>query len=156
MATKRKVHHHKTRRRKMSGIGGNIETAVYVAVGAIAGEFLINTINTAVGKGSSTGGSDYIGDAAVLAVGVMVPAMMKGSMGSALGMGMVAAGALNIAQDAGLIAGVPMVAGNYSNKPPYAERHVRWCERTVREIIPHLLLDCPICTFLPTNLDIHN
>ena len=117
MATKRKVHHHKTRRRKMSGIGGNIETAVYVAVGAIAGEFLINTINTAVGKGSSTGGSDYIGDAAVLAVGVMVPAMMKGSMGSALGMGMVAAGALNIAQDAGLIAGVPMVAGNYSNIP---------------------------------------
>lgn len=117
MATKRKVHHHKTRRRKMSGIGGNIETAVYVSVGAIAGEFLINTINTAVGKGSSTGGSDYIGDAAVVAIGVMVPAMMKGTMGSALGMGMVAAGALNIAQDAGLIAGVPMVAGNYSNMP---------------------------------------
>ena len=28
---------------------------------------------------------------------------------------------------------------HYSNKPPYAERHVRWCERTVREIIPY----CP-------------
>ena len=31
--------------------------------------------------------------------------------------------------------------GHYSDKPPYAERHVRWCERTVKEIIPHLLLD---------------
>ena len=31
---------------------------------------------------------------------------------------------------------------HYSNKPPYAGRHVRWCERTVGEIIPHLLLDC--------------
>jgi hypothetical protein len=30
---------------------------------------------------------------------------------------------------------------HYSNKPPYAERHVRWCERTVREIIPYFLLD---------------
>jgi hypothetical protein len=27
------------------------------------------------------------------------------------------------------------------NEPPYAERHVRWCERTVREIIPYFLLD---------------
>jgi hypothetical protein len=31
---------------------------------------------------------------------------------------------------------------HYSDKPPYAERHVRWCERTVGELIPHLLLDC--------------
>jgi len=30
---------------------------------------------------------------------------------------------------------------HYSDKPPYAERHVRWCERTVGELIPHLLLD---------------
>jgi hypothetical protein len=30
---------------------------------------------------------------------------------------------------------------HYSDKPPYAERHVRWCERTVREIIPYFLLD---------------
>jgi hypothetical protein len=28
------------------------------------------------------------------------------------------------------------------NEPPYAERHVRGCERTVREIIPYFLLDC--------------
>ncbi|AEW02261.1 hypothetical protein Niako_6035 [Niastella koreensis GR20-10] len=27
------------------------------------------------------------------------------------------------------------------NEPPYAERHVRWCERTVREVIPYFLLD---------------
>jgi RNA-directed DNA polymerase len=27
------------------------------------------------------------------------------------------------------------------NEPPYTERHVRWCERTVREIIPYFLLD---------------
>src|SRR5690606_17579421 len=30
---------------------------------------------------------------------------------------------------------------HYSDKPPYAERHVRWCERTEREIIPFLLLN---------------
>ena len=34
---------------------------------------------------------------------------------------------------------------HYFNKPPYAERHVRWCERTVREIIPYFLLDCFPC-----------
>ena len=28
-----------------------------------------------------------------------------------------------------------------SNEPPYTERYVRWCERTVSEIITHLLLD---------------
>ncbi|MCF6403677.1 hypothetical protein L3C95_12370, partial [Chitinophaga filiformis] len=27
------------------------------------------------------------------------------------------------------------------NEPPYAERHVRWCERTVGEVIPYFLLD---------------
>jgi len=27
------------------------------------------------------------------------------------------------------------------NEPPYAERHVRWCERSGRELIPRLLLD---------------
>ena len=27
------------------------------------------------------------------------------------------------------------------NEPPYTERYVRWCEGTVREIIPHFLLD---------------
>ena len=26
-------------------------------------------------------------------------------------------------------------------KPPYAERHVRWCERSHGELIPMLLLD---------------
>ena len=26
-------------------------------------------------------------------------------------------------------------------EPPYAERHVRWCERTHGELIPMLLLD---------------
>jgi hypothetical protein len=30
---------------------------------------------------------------------------------------------------------------HYSDKPPYAERHVRWCERTGRELIPTFLLD---------------
>ena len=27
-------------------------------------------------------------------------------------------------------------------EPPYAERHVRWCERSHGELIPMLLLDC--------------
>jgi hypothetical protein len=26
------------------------------------------------------------------------------------------------------------------SEPPYTERYVRWCERTVRELIPHFLL----------------
>ena len=118
MAKRKKAHHTKRRRSKMSGIGGNIETAVYVAAGAIAGEFLINTVNTMFGaKGGTAGGSDYVGDAAAIAIGVMLPAMIKGQLGSSVGMGMVAAGALNIAQDAGLIAGMPMISGNYSNMP---------------------------------------
>jgi len=29
----------------------------------------------------------------------------------------------------------------YLYEPPYAERHVRWRERTVSEIITHFLLD---------------
>lgn len=28
-------------------------------------------------------------------------------------------------------------------EPPYAGRHVRWCERSHGELIPMLLLDCP-------------
>ena len=35
----------------------------------------------------------------------------------------------------------PAHSHHYSDKPPYAERHVRWCERTVREVIPYFLLD---------------
>src|ERR1035437_371888 len=31
-------------------------------------------------------------------------------------------------------------AKSLSLEPPYAERHVQWCERTVRELIPHFLL----------------
>ncbi len=31
--------------------------------------------------------------------------------------------------------------GNYSDKPPYTDPYVRWCEGTVREIIPHFPLD---------------
>ena len=27
-------------------------------------------------------------------------------------------------------------------EPPYTERYVRWCERTMGEIITHFLLDC--------------
>ncbi|HEY4322473.1 MAG TPA: hypothetical protein VGN20_00765, partial [Mucilaginibacter sp.] len=34
------------------------------------------------------------------------------------------------------------------NEPPYAERHVRWCERTVGEIIPYFLLDLYLTTSL--------
>jgi hypothetical protein len=30
---------------------------------------------------------------------------------------------------------------HYSDKPPYAERHVWWCERTDRELIPTFLPD---------------
>ena len=30
---------------------------------------------------------------------------------------------------------------HYFNKPPYAERHVRWCERTGSELIATFLLD---------------
>ena len=118
MARRKKVHHTKRRRSKMSGIGGNIETAVYVAAGAIAGEFLINTINTAFGaKGGTAGGSDYVGDAGAIALGILMPSLIKGQLGASVGMGMVAAGALNIAQDAGLIAGMPVISGNYSNMP---------------------------------------
>ncbi|MCE5331399.1 MAG: hypothetical protein LLF95_04555, partial [Bacteroidales bacterium] len=29
----------------------------------------------------------------------------------------------------------------YIKKPPYTERYVRWCERTVSELIAHFLLD---------------
>ena len=29
----------------------------------------------------------------------------------------------------------------YVIEPPYTERYVRWCERTVSELITHLLLD---------------
>ena len=31
--------------------------------------------------------------------------------------------------------------GNYSNKPPYTDPYVRWCEGTAQEIILRLLLD---------------
>lgn len=41
-------------------------------------------------------------------------------------------------------------------EPPYTERYVRWCERTMGEIITHFLLDsgslsCPICWFAAEN-----
>ena len=33
---------------------------------------------------------------------------------------------------------------SYPDKPPYAERHVRWCGGPVRELIPHFLPDLNI------------
>lgn len=35
---------------------------------------------------------------------------------------------------------------HYSNKPPYAERHVRWCERTGSHLMATFLLDLWIYT----------
>lgn len=41
----------------------------------------------------------------------------------------------------------PNCRNHYSDKPPYAGRHVRWCERTGSQVMAILLLDCAyICT----------
>ena len=122
MAKTKKKTHHKRRRRigATSSVGGQIEMAVYVMAGAVIGEFAINTVNTMFGSSTGaagSGSSDYVGDAAGIALGIAVPMIMKGPIGQGLGMGMVAAGALNLVQDAGLISGVPILAGNYSNMP---------------------------------------
>ena len=117
---KKKSTHRRKGHKKMSGIGDTLEMALFAAGGAIVGEFLINTINTAVGSGVTQ--NDYVGDGVVLAAGLFIPSLLKGSIGQGIGFGMVAAGALNIVEDAGLIAGVmpaPTIAGpgNYVNRP---------------------------------------
>ena len=40
------------------------------------------------------------------------------------------------------------------NEPPYTERYVRWCERSVSEIITHLLLDSQPITYFFVMTDI--
>lgn len=37
--------------------------------------------------------------------------------------------------------GKQLTKPSYSNKPLYTGRYVQWCERSVRELIPHNLLD---------------
>ena len=117
MARKKKARHH-VRRHKMSGIGGSAMKALYIGAGAIAGEALANALTTMVGQQSASNSmSNLIPPGGVVIAGIFLPKLLKGDIGEGIGAGMVAVGTLYAAQNFGVIAGVPMIAGNYSNKP---------------------------------------
>src|ERR1035437_10199146 len=50
--------------------------------------------------------------------------------------------------------GVQKSSHHYFNKPPYAERHVRWCERTGSQLMATFLLD-QFCSYHTIKYDMN-
>jgi len=121
MARRKKSHakRHHTRRRhhRMSGIGGNITSAAYIAGGAVLAQVLmqkfISPMFTSATTSATTKG--IIDGATPIVLGILTPKFIKGDVGAKLGAGMIAVGGLNLVKSTGLIAGIG--AGMYSNKP---------------------------------------
>lgn len=104
------------RRSSMSGIGGNIASAAYIAGGAVLAQVLmqkfISPMFTSATTSATTKG--IIDGAAPIVLGILTPKLIKGDVGAKLGAGMIAVGGLNLVKSTGLIAGMN---GYYSNKP---------------------------------------
>jgi hypothetical protein len=100
----------------MSGIGGNIASAAYIAGGAVLAQVLmqkfISPMFTSATTSATTKG--IIDGAAPIVLGILTPKFIKGDVGAKLGAGMIAVGGLNLVKSTGLIG---KMAGNYSNMP---------------------------------------
>jgi hypothetical protein len=111
----KKRHHTKRRRSGMSGIGGSVASAAYIAGGAVLAQVLVQKFVAPMTAGQSSTTAGLINGAVPIALGYLTPKFIKGDVGAKLGAGMIAVGGLNLVKTTGLIAG--MGANMYANKP---------------------------------------
>jgi hypothetical protein len=110
-----KRHHTKRRHSRMSGIGGGITSAAYIAGGAILAQVIMQKLVDPMFSSSSSTTKGLIDGATPIVLGMLTPKFIKGDVGAKLGAGMIAVGGLNLVKTTGLISGIG--AGYYGNKP---------------------------------------
>ena len=104
------------RRSRMSGMGGNLTSVLYIAGGAVLAQALGKAVGTALSSSSmSAMTKNLINGAVPVVAGIFTPKFIKGDVGAKLGAGMIAVGGLNLVKTTGLISGIG--ANYYSNKP---------------------------------------
>jgi hypothetical protein len=104
-----------SRRRKMSGMGGTVASAAYIAGGAILAQVIVQKFVSPMTTSQTSTTQGLIAGAVPIALGMLTPSLLKGDVGAKLGAGMIAVGGLNLVKTTGLISG--MGANYYSNKP---------------------------------------
>jgi hypothetical protein len=103
------------RRSGMSGIGGSVASAAYIAGGAILAQVIVQKFVSPMTTSQTSTTQGLIAGAVPIALGMFTPKFIKGDTGAKLGAGMIAVGGLNLIKTTGLISG--MGANYYSNKP---------------------------------------
>jgi hypothetical protein len=106
---------HTRRRRGMSGIGGSVASAAYVAGGAILAQVLVQKLIAPMTASQSATTQGLINGVVPIALGIFTPKFIKGDLGAKLGAGMIATGGLNLVKVTGILGGIG--AGYYMNKP---------------------------------------
>jgi hypothetical protein len=123
MARRKKSHakRHHTRRRhsRMSGMGGNLTSVLYIAGGAVLAQALGKAVGTALTSSTmSATTKNLINGAIPVVAGIFTPKFIKGDVGAKLGAGMIAVGGLKLVQSAGILNGMAGIgASYYGNKP---------------------------------------
>jgi hypothetical protein len=116
---RRKSHARKSRktsrRRRMSGIGGTVASAAYIAGGAILAQVIVQKFVSPMTTSQTSTTQGLIAGAVPIALGMLTPSLIKGDTGAKLGAGMIAVGGLNLVKTTGLISGIG--ANYYANKP---------------------------------------
>jgi hypothetical protein len=109
------------RRSRMSGMGGNLTSVLYIAGGAVLAQALGKAVGTALSSSSmSAMTKNLINGAVPVVAGIFTPKFIKGDVGSKLGAGMIAVGGLKLVQSAGILNGMAGVGANY-----YGNKQVR-------------------------------
>jgi hypothetical protein len=112
----KKSHRKHTRRRSgMSGIGGSVASAAYIAGGAVLAQVLVQKLIAPMTASQSATTQGIINGAVPIALGIFTPKFIKGDVGAKLGAGMIATGGLNLVKVSGLLSGIG--ANYYANKP---------------------------------------
>ena len=123
MARRKKSHakRHHTRRRhsRMSGMGGNLTSVLYIAGGAVLAQALGKAVGSALTSSTMSATSkNLINGAIPVVAGIFTPKFIKGDVGAKLGAGMIAVGGLKLVQSAGILNGMAGIgASYYGNKP---------------------------------------
>jgi len=104
-----------SRRRRMSGIGGSVASAAYIAGGAILAQVIVQKLVAPRTTDMTSTTQGLIAGAVPIVLGYLTPKFIKSDVGMKLGAGMIATGGLNLVKTTGLISG--MGTNYYSNKP---------------------------------------
>jgi len=114
-----KRHHTRKRHSRMSGMGGNLTSVLYIAGGAVLAQALGKAVGTALTSSTmSATTKNLINGAVPVVAGIFTPKFIKGDVGAKLGAGMIAVGGLKLVQSAGILNGIAGIgASYYGNKP---------------------------------------